>query len=141
MILRILIDKWLVRTSLGRSNIAPESIPWDALRSLLTETVYGGKIDVQADYLVLEDLVQGLFTPSAYDLDFLLVGDPDQQVKIPDGSKAEQFITWTENLPDREPPVWLGLREDAQELMLAEQGTQMLNDVKTILIKLDEAEF
>ena len=33
----------------GRTNIAPEKVPWDAFRTLLAQCIYGGKIDNQFD--------------------------------------------------------------------------------------------
>ena len=40
------VDHWLgVATSGGgaRAHVAPESVPWDALRAMLTESTYGGQ--------------------------------------------------------------------------------------------------
>jgi dynein heavy chain 1 len=33
----------------GRSNISPEKVPWDALQSLFSQCIYGGKIDNDFD--------------------------------------------------------------------------------------------
>ncbi len=43
------IDCWVDMVSAGRSNLPPEKIPWDALRVLLGQCVYGGKIDNDFD--------------------------------------------------------------------------------------------
>ncbi len=33
----------------GRANLPPEKVPWDALRTLLSQCIYGGKIDNDFD--------------------------------------------------------------------------------------------
>ena len=39
------IDHWLEITGKGRSNINPENIPWKAMSTLLSQAIYGGKMD------------------------------------------------------------------------------------------------
>ena len=34
-----------------KKHIAPENLPWDAIRKLLLETIYGGRIDNSFDYV------------------------------------------------------------------------------------------
>jgi len=67
------IDFWINETSQGRSNIDPHLIPWDAIRILIKETVYGGKIDNEFDQYLLDSFVNYLFTENSYELDFPLV--------------------------------------------------------------------
>ena len=33
----------------GRTNLPPEKVPWDALRTLMSDCIYGGKIDNDFD--------------------------------------------------------------------------------------------
>lgn len=40
-----------------RTNIDPERIPWDALRTLIGQSVFGGKIDNEFDNKILTSLV------------------------------------------------------------------------------------
>jgi dynein heavy chain 1 len=62
--------------SKGRSNIAPESIPWDALQQLLTQSLYGGKVDNDYDSKILQSFVEHLFNEKAYDLQYpLFIGE------------------------------------------------------------------
>jgi dynein heavy chain 1 len=43
-----LIDEFI--DNLGeRTNIPPEKLPWDAMRSILKENIYGGKVDNDYD--------------------------------------------------------------------------------------------
>jgi len=118
----ITIDRWIEHTASGRSNIAPEKIPWRAISTLLSECVYGGRVDEESDQKLLSSLIAKYFTPKAFELDFKLVNEFGQVVVIPDGSRLESFKSWTNKLPEREPPVWLGLPDNSERLLYAEQG-------------------
>lgn len=39
------IDEWVDSMGKDRANIDPDKIPWDALRTLIGQSIYGGKID------------------------------------------------------------------------------------------------
>ena len=47
-ILRILKGIVLSRLQ-GRSNLSPDKVPWSALRALLSQAIYGGRIDNDFD--------------------------------------------------------------------------------------------
>jgi len=124
----ITIDRWIERVASGRSNIAPEKIPWLALRTLLCECVYGGRVDEDGDQKILNNLVTRYFTAKAFEVDFRLVNESGQVVGIPDGSRMDKFKAWINKLPEREPPVWLGLPDNSERLLYIEQG-KILNQV------------
>ncbi|RUP48413.1 dynein heavy chain [Jimgerdemannia flammicorona] len=118
------IDAWVDLVAAGRANISPEKLPWDAICSLLKQSIYGGRIDNEFDQKLLDSFVDSLFTHRSYDLDFLLV-DPKEEGKglvIPEGTKMEHFMLWVSKLPDREPPTWLGLPSNAEKVLLTFRG-------------------
>merc|ERR1712127_523745 len=39
------VDEWVERKAQGKSNLSPTAIPWDAIRALLNQVIYGGRID------------------------------------------------------------------------------------------------
>ena len=47
-------------------------VPWEALRALLGQSVYGGRVDSVFDQELLESFVSSLFQPKSFDLDFPL---------------------------------------------------------------------
>lgn len=121
------IESWLVNAAKGRANIDPASIPWDAVRSLLKQSVYGGKvriwssclaayssiithpfyalqIDNSPDQRLLDSFVDSVFTPKAYDQGFALVADDENPLLAPEGTKMDQFMSWVQTLPDQQPP-------------------------------------
>ncbi|EEB88415.1 hypothetical protein MPER_13763, partial [Moniliophthora perniciosa FA553] len=54
------IDVWLGSVSKGRANIDPATIPWDALRTLVKQSVYGGRVDSDFDQRILDSFVDKL---------------------------------------------------------------------------------
>jgi hypothetical protein len=42
----------------GRTNISPDKVPWDALRTLLTQAIYGGRIDNEFDQVKIYFLLK-----------------------------------------------------------------------------------
>jgi dynein heavy chain 1 len=118
------IDAWLNAVSKGRANIDPVTIPWDALRTLVKQSVYGGRVDSDFDQRILDSFVDNLFTPSAYNVDFNLVPSVTgaQVLAAPEGTKMEHFLSWVQGLPDREPPSWLSLPPTAERVIAAAQG-------------------
>lgn len=121
------IESWLARTAKGRTNIDPASIPWEALRALIKEAIYGGKIDNDADQRLLNSFVDAIFTPRAYDQAFRLVDDGANPLDAPDATRLEQFIEWATELPEQQPPQWLALPPTAERVIATAQGVALLN--------------
>lgn len=143
------IEAWLSRTAKGKSNIDPQSIPWDALRSLLKQSVYGGKIDNDADQLLLDSFVNSIFTASAYEAGFSLAPSPhasgngnasnmdpdssmirmemEDQLLAPEGTKIDQYLSWVNSLPEQQPPQWLALPPTAERVIATAEGNSLLS--------------
>ena len=119
-----IIDTWLNTISRGKANVDPVTIPWDALQTLVKQSVYGGRIDSDFDQRILDSFVDSLFTPKAYNVDFDLVPSltGHQMLAAPEGTKMKHFLTWVQALPDREPPAWLSLPPTAERLIAVAQG-------------------
>ncbi|KAF9569823.1 dynein heavy chain protein 1 [Agrocybe pediades] len=126
------IDKWLATASRGRANVDPETIPWDALRTLVKQSVYGGRVDSDFDQKILDSFVDSLFTSRAYNVDFDLVSSTSgrQMLLAPEGTKIEHFLTWVQALPEREPPAWLGLPPTAERVIAIAQGNELLGKLR-----------
>lgn len=117
------IDVWMANLAKGRSNIDPNQIPWVALRSLIKQAVYGGRVDSDYDQRVIDAFVDSIFTVRAYEADFNLVDSVAQGVlSVPEGTKLEGFTDWVSSLPEREPPAWLGLPSTAESVVAAAEG-------------------
>ena len=65
--------------ALGRTNLPPEKVPWDALSTLLSQCIYGGKIDNEFDQRTLDSIVGKIFSPQSFETGFLLVSGQEVQ--------------------------------------------------------------
>jgi dynein heavy chain 1 len=136
------IDTWLNAVAKGRANVDPANIPWDALRTLIKQSVYGGRVDSDFDQRILDAFVDKLFTPAAYNIDFDLVPTigEDRALEAPDGTKLEHFLSWVQRLPDREPPAWLSLPPTAERVIAVAQGNELLGKLRKMRTLADDDE-
>ena len=109
------------------------------IRYLVTET-YGGKIDDEGDFKMLNGLVTQFLTPDAYDSDHKLVDGPDGGLVVPSGTSLQDFMAWIHKLPEREPPTYLGLPANAEKLLLADFGRSLIGNMRKVTELLDEGE-
>jgi dynein heavy chain 1 len=135
-----IIDTWIDTVAQGRSNIAPAKIPWEMLRILITE-MYGGKIDDAGDWNELASLVEKTITPAAFEDHFHLVdGAEDEGLELPTSTNWKDFMGWVNDLPEREPPTYLGLPANAEKLLLVGHAKEMVDGLKRVVEMLDEGE-
>lgn len=132
------LDTWIDQTAMNRTNLPPEKIPWDAIVTLLSQSIYGGKIDNDFDQRLLASFLSKLFTAHSFETDFALVGNVEGQrnITMPDGTRRDQFLKWIENLSDRQTPSWLGLPNNAEKVLLTTHGTDLVSK----LLKMQQLE-
>ncbi|KAG6036640.1 Dynein heavy chain cytoplasmic [Claviceps citrina] len=134
-----IVDTWLDSVAGKRTNIAPQNIPWNMIRYLVTET-YGGKIDHEGDFQLLGQLVTSFLTPDAYEVEHRLVDGPDGGLLVPSGTSLQDFMAWIHKLPEREPPTYLGLPANAEKLLLVGLGRSLITDLRRVTDLLDQGE-
>ncbi|XP_018619664.2 cytoplasmic dynein 1 heavy chain 1 isoform X1 [Scleropages formosus] len=134
------VDTWLDDTAKGRQNISPDKIPWAALKTLMAQSIYGGRIDNEFDQRLLNTFLDRIFTTSSFDSEFKLAikVDGHKDIKMPDGIRREEFIHWVEMLPDTQTPSWLGLPSNAEKVLLTTQGTDMMGKMLKMQMLEDE---
>lgn len=119
-------------------------MPWDLIRVLIVETVYGGKIDDDRDFNQLRLLVEKVFQPEAYEEDHKLVESEETEdgssLTVPNGTSMNGYMDWVNNLPERESPTFLGLPANAEKLLLVGHGQNMIKNVAKVRDILDEGE-
>jgi dynein heavy chain 1 len=136
-----IIDTWIDTVAQGRSNIAPSKIPWEMITTLITE-MYGGKIDNESDWQTLASIVRDCMTPAAFEDNFKIVKDTDvsEGLELPSTTGWKDFMKWVNDLPEREPPTYLGLPANAEKLLLVGQAKEMVGNLKKVVDMLDEGE-
>lgn len=139
------LDTWIDTTAMGRTNLPPEKVPWDAIVTLLSQSIYGGKIDNDFDQRLLASFLAKLFTARSFEADFALVANVDgvaggpngqRHITMPDGTRRDHFLKWIEGLADRQTPSWLGLPNNAEKVLLTTHGTDLVSK----LLKMQQLE-
>lgn len=136
----------------GRSNLPPDKVPWDALKTLLSQCIYGGRIDNSFDQVrffawicfkmivesflygiffeqtLLDCFIEKLFTVKSFDPDRVLIANIDGEGKnlvVPDGLRREQFVQWVDSVHQLQSPSWLGLPNNAEKVLLTTRGKEI----------------
>lgn len=109
------------------------------MQTLITET-YGGKIDDEGDFSQLRSIVERIFTPAAFESDYKLVDTSEEPLYVPQGTQMKQFMEWVNQLPEREPPTYLGLPANAEKLLLVEHGKGMIHNLGMVIGMLEDGE-
>ncbi|XP_040576126.1 dynein heavy chain, cytoplasmic [Lepeophtheirus salmonis] len=118
-----MLDTWIDTTSMGRTNLPPEKVPWKAMRTLLSQCIYGGKIDNEFDQRLLSTFLDELFSVKSFEPEFVLIkGSENENIVMPEGIRRDQFLSWVEQLADRQSPEWLGLPNNAETVLLTSKG-------------------
>lgn len=129
------IDIWIDLIAMGRTNLPIDKIPWEALRTLLSQCIYGGRIDNPFDQRLINGFLSKLFSLTSLNTDMKLIVeeqvDKQQQalvVTMPDGVKREQFIGWIEQTLRAllQQPSWLGLPNNAEIVLLTTRARETL---------------
>ncbi|XP_077866279.1 cytoplasmic dynein 1 heavy chain 1-like [Saccoglossus kowalevskii] len=127
------LDVWIDTVAKGRSNLPPDKVPWDALRTLFSQSIYGGRIDNDFDQRLLTTFIKKLFTAKSYESDFALVEEVDgvkgRNIRMPDGIRREQYLQFIEKLPEQQTPSWLGLPNNAEKVLLTNRGSEMITNL------------
>ena len=101
------LDVWVDSVSMGRTNLPPEKVPWDAIQTLMAQCIYGGKIDNDFDQVrtnhnssfnaehtrarevllqrLMTSFVAKMFNKKTFDSDFSLVQQDTKKILMPDG--------------------------------------------------------
>uniref|UniRef100_A0A8R1U2J5 Dynein heavy chain, cytoplasmic n=1 Tax=Onchocerca volvulus TaxID=6282 RepID=A0A8R1U2J5_ONCVO len=126
------LDASVDAVAMGRANISPEKLPWHTLRCLLSQCIYGGKIDNGFDQILLDCFLEKLFTAKSFDADRVLISNIDGKgtdLCIPDGNSREHLIHWVEKMQYLQLPYWLGLPNNAEKVLLTVRGETMLSNL------------
>lgn len=155
-----IIDTWVDSVAQGRSNYTPSRLPWEVMQVLIRES-YGGKIDDEDDFRALDQLVTQILTPAAFESDHQLVQPQDVEsgirdptktndnvtskksvegLTVPEGTTMRDFVDWVNRLPEREPPVYLGLPANADRVLLVGQAQSTIRNLQYVAALLDEGE-
>mmetsp|Transcript_64893 Transcript_64893/g.119431 ORF Transcript_64893/g.119431 Transcript_64893/m.119431 type:complete len:4522 (+) Transcript_64893:77-13642(+) len=101
----------------------PNEIPWDAIRYLIAEANYGGRVTEHPDNRVLKAYVNEFFSPAALQPKFMLSALPTYY--IPEENSLTAYKNYGRDLPLQELPEAFGQHVNA-EISSAIQDTEMM---------------
>ncbi|KII67376.1 Cytoplasmic dynein 1 heavy chain 1 [Thelohanellus kitauei] len=115
-----MVDSWIDRISQGRSNLPPEKMPWDAMKSLLNSTIYGSYMENIYDSKILNTIVNEIFDAKSFESDYPLVkrNGIKSEIFVPESLQYEDYIEWIKNLPNKQSTSWLKLPANAEKILL-----------------------
>ena len=121
----------------GRQNVDPDKIPWDALRTLISQSIFGGKIDNEFDNKILNSLVDRFFRADSYSLGFRLfepaVGSSeDETLIVPEAHSHSEFLQWIKGIQLIESPALSGLPNNVEKIVRERQGKKLLSKIKLL---------
>ena len=125
------IDSWVGIIRGERHHVPPEELPWAAIKQLVAETVYGGRIDNAFDQALLRSFCDSFFRPEAFDPRFNFVSSTASPISC-DGITLEDFQKWVKDLPMVQSPEWLGLPATATEMVLIQRADATLSRLTKI---------
>ncbi|CEF66963.1 Dynein heavy chain, cytoplasmic [Strongyloides ratti] len=114
-----------------RSNVDPEKLPWSTLQTLLSQCIYGGKIDNKFDQKLLDCFINKLFTSKSFGNDYVLIKNMDgkNSLTIPETNTKDGFVSWVSGLSPTQMPSWIGLPNNAERVLLTERGQYTLKNL------------
>lgn len=115
------VESWVDTEARGRSNLSPDSLPWSAIRLVLSHYALGGRVDVDQDQAVLDSLIGHLFSPKSYESQFELAPGVSATA-LPDGTSISTFEKFASSLPEVEQPSFLGLPSSAATVVAISEG-------------------
>ena len=122
----------------SKQNISLECIPFHALRSVITNNVYGGKIDNEFDLKILKSIVDHYINMDSFDPKNPLVQDKDCIINHPDAVTMNDFKHWIETLEEQETPSWAGLPPSADDLLKIIRANHLLVNLHAVQDSHDE---
>lgn len=124
------LDKLLQPLQAGKTNVSPDTIPWPEIRYLIGEVTYGGKINSKDDLRYFVELASHIFREEVFEMDFNLIENEltralGELLRLPEGITLEGYKEWIDQLADKTPLSWVGLKEEVDVLVRAKEGQQV----------------
>lgn len=133
------IDQWIDGMAGDRVSVDPSELPWDALRKLISETLFGGRIDHPFDQDGLDSFITSVFTQDNYSSNAVLAYEYDGTplVTLPKDQSKQALEEWMKALPDTNSPSWIGLPVTAESQLKIYMAQKILGNLLQFQISID----
>jgi dynein heavy chain len=102
-----------------------ETIPWDALRQMIGDVIYGGRVTDDWDRRCMNALLDKFLTPESLEDDVAF--DPDRQYLQIGLVEYDALSDHVSRFPGRDTPAIFGFHPKALNALQMNQSTQMIN--------------
>lgn len=121
----------IVDQLLEKPGTPTEHLP--ALRSIVCNNIYGGKIDNEFDLKILKSLVDQYISAEFFSKSHSMIRDGNQEI-LPNFSAQtkEEYLNWVQSLKIEESPVWAGLPATAEEVLKKQKLEALTRKLLTI---------
>ncbi|KAK8883373.1 Cytoplasmic dynein 1 heavy chain 1 [Tritrichomonas musculus] len=116
--------RWLEQAASGRSHLPEDQFPWTAIRYLISNCVYGGRVDIPSDQRVLKAMAELMFMPNA------IIGE--NLIKVPEINNLNEFKEWVDSLPADESPELIWLPKQSGKFLFIQQGNETLQHILNV---------
>ena len=90
-----------------------ETLPFEALKYLIAQCNYGGRVTDQNDRRLLNTILEGFFNEEVVKNDQFSFGPSDDYILPRQIGQHEQFLTFIDQLPTYASPQLVGLHQNA----------------------------
>ncbi|KAF6274521.1 dynein axonemal heavy chain 14 [Rhinolophus ferrumequinum] len=104
------------------------SVPWQTLRYLIGEVIYGGQVTDDCDRRCLNTLLYQFCNPEVLKDDFSFSTEEICQ-PVPESASIKDYIHIIQSLPDDDPPELLGLHPEATRGCREIQGQSLIDNL------------
>ena len=111
---------------------AYEKTPWDALRYLIAEANYGGRVTDEFDFRLVRCYVRNFFQEDAISGERFLLAPPLEYVRVPDDGEMKVYTNFVKSLPVLDDPTCFGQHSNA-DISAQINDTNILLDVLSSL--------
>lgn len=129
----VMVDTFLAKVADQRANLSPAKIPWDGLQIMLTNAIFGAKIDNDKDFATFESLIKRLFVAESFSSDYLLTTGLSSSLDTSFSGLGtgtwEDFMSLVDHIPVKDTPDWVGLDNEA----ITEQHNHFSSELKSRL--------
>jgi len=140
-----IIDEWIIMASGDSTILDISAIPWSALRTIICDVIYNGRLDNTIDKVVVRSFVEDIFDiKNLFGRAFKIAGNstnpwmaPEFDLTLTDeGSSAlDIYRDWAKKLPVLDDPRWIGLASNADKIMAARDAISSLVTSHTVIGK------
>ena len=123
-----------------------DMVPFEAIKELFSQAIYGGKIDNEFDQQLLDTILGKLFNDQAFNSNFTLAKTHGATIMAPENGTAEAtsfdgLVNWCRtNLPEQQTPSWLGLPDNAEKVILTEKANLLVRKLQKCTSLIDNVE-